>query len=465
MILEAVSKKVGWQVERKGPIHTFLVFTGVITFMKKYAVLGIIVLLAGIYANTMAADTSHSVSVNDAVPAETFVFPAEFEEHQSVWLAWPTNEKANGQPVEEVTLAMLQALVPHVKVDLMVQDEYEQDQVQRILTLYNIPTDNVRFQLIPHDDIWVRDMGPIFLKNSNQKMIVADFGFNSWGCLPQTDDSSMKEEQVDRLVARDLEFPVLRSSIISEGGNREFNGKGTMMVTEAVELQRNPSWTKALLEAEYKRIFNVQEIIWLPEGVAEDQLACKGKLPGGELFSTWTTGGHIDEYARFVKEDTILLLRVTKRETIRDPVARVTYRNMRRNHNILKDATDQDGNNFNIIRVPSAEPIYQDMDKTDPMFHELRQLTYEDGTVIGEDDTITIMLPASYLNFVITNGVVLIPAYWKEGREETVRQKDEEFKEIMEGVYPDREIVQINPENVNIGGGGMHCISQQMPVR
>jgi agmatine deiminase len=437
--------------------------------MKKYYFLGILLLLVGAYANTMAKGTPYSLNKNKVVAEDTFVFPAEFEEHESIWLAWPTNEKANGQPVEEVTLAMIRTLVPHVKVDLMVQDEYEQDQVQRIFTLQNIPSDNVRFQLIPHDDIWIRDMGPIFLKNSsettNQKMIVADFSFNSWGCLPQYDAYSMNEEQVDRLVARDLEFPVLRSSIISEGGNREYNGKSTMMVTEVVELQRNPSWTKEQLEVEYKRIFNLQKVIWLHKGVAEDQLACKGKLPGGEYYSTWTTGGHIDEFARFVKEDTILLLEVSKEEAAEDIIAAITYTNMEENYRILKEATDQDGNPFTIIRAPNAAPIYQDLNKNDPMFHELRQLEYEDGTVIGEDDTITIMLPASYLNFVITNGVVIIPAYWKEGREETMRQKDEEFKTIMESVYPNREIVQINPENVNIGGGGMHCITQQMPVR
>ncbi len=401
---------------------------------------------------------------NELVSAETFVFPAEFEEQESIWIAWPTNEKAKGRPVEEVTLAMIKALVPHVTVDLMVQDEYEQDQVQRIFTLQNIPADNVRFQLIPHDDIWVRDMGPIFLKNSNNQMIIADFGFNSWGCLPQFDEYSMKEEGVDRLVARNLEFPVLRSSIVSEGGNREFNGKGTLVVTEAVELQRNPGWTKEQLDAEYQRIFNVQKIIWLPKGVAEDQLACQGKLPGGELFSTWTTGGHVDEYARFVNENRILLLEVTEEEAVGDPIAEITRINMEENYVILQNATDQDGEPFDIIRVPSVDPIYEDLDKNDPMFNELRQLKYQDGTVINEDDTIRIMLPASYLNFVITNGVVLIPEYWKEGRPETMRQKDDKFKQIMEGLYPNRQIIQINPENVNIGGGGMHCISQQMPA-
>lgn len=435
--------------------------------MKKHSILGIIVLLAVIYANTMAESTSQSscACANEAVSAETFVFPAEFEEQESVWLAWPTYEYAKGEPTEEVILAMIKALEPHVTVDLMVQDEYEQDQVQRLFTLQDIPSNHVRFRHIPHDDIWLRDMGAIFLKNGNNEMMIADFGFNLYGCVPQSDSVSMKEEQVDRLVARELEFPVLRSSLISEGGNREFNGKGTLMLTEAVIVQRNPGWTKEQLEAELKRIFNVQNIIWLSKGVAEDPLACQGKLPGGELFSTWTTGGHTDEYARFVSENTILLLEVTEEEANEDIIAQITHENMEENYQILKNATDQDGNPFQIIRVPNAVPIYKDLDKEDPMFNMLRELEFKDGTVIEEGDTIRIMLPASYLNFVITNGVVLIPAYWKEGRSETMREKDEAFKKIMEGIYPNREIIQINPENVNIGGGGMHCIFQQMPAR
>lgn len=395
---------------------------------------------------------------------DTFVFPAEFETHESIWLAWSTKDKAKGRHVEDVILAMIKELVPHVTVDLLVKDEDEQEQVLYLMNSKDIPDNNVRFRFIPHEDIWMRDMGPIFLKNHKNEMKIADFGFNSWGCLPQYDESSMTEERVDRLVAKDLQLPVLRSSIISEGGNREFNGKGTMMLTKAVELQRNPDFTIEQLEAEYKRIFNVEKIIWLPEGVAEDQLACQGKLPGGELFSTWTTGGHIDEYARFVNDNTILLLEVTEEEAEGDPIAKITRHNMEKNYHILQNATDQDDCPFEIIRVPSVDPIYEDLDNDDPIFNDLRQLEYQDGTVIHEDDTITIMLPASYLNFLITNGVVLIPSYWKEGRPEIMRQKDEYFKQIMESIYPDRQIIQINPENVNIGGGGMHCISQQMPA-
>lgn len=395
------------------------------------------------------------------ITEKAFLYPAEFAKHESIWLAWPTYAYEPGYANEDVVLKIIESLAPYVLVDLMVQDEAEMEKVNDIFKIKNTPCDHVRFRLIPRGDIWIRDMGPIFLKNGKGEMKIADFGFNSWGYDNQTSEYAMQAERVDRLVARALELPVIRSSMISEGGNREFNGKGTMMVTEAVELQRNPDWTKAELEREYKRIFNVKKVIWLKEGVAEDDFTFKGVLPG-RIFVRGT-GGHIDEYARFVGSNTILLTEVTPEERDADPIAGITYERMERNLSILKTATDQDGKAFEIIRVPYTKAIYETVDDEDHIQY-LKSIDFKDGTVIEDDEPITLILATSYLNFIVTNGVVLIPAYWKEGRSEDFRQKDEAFKQIIKKVFPNRDIIQINPEALNIGGGGMHCISQQMPA-
>ncbi|MFC2163781.1 agmatine/peptidylarginine deiminase [Acidobacteriota bacterium] len=395
------------------------------------------------------------------ITEDTFLYPAEFEEHESIWLAWPTYEYEPDYSNEDVVLKIIESLAPYVLVDLMVRDEAELEKVKNIFETTNLPHDHVRFRLIPRGDIWIRDMGPIFLKNGKGEMKIADLGFNSWGYDRQTSEYSMVAERVDRLVARTLKLPVIRSSMIGEGGNREFNGKGIMMVTEVVELQRNPDWTKAELEKEYKRIFNVKKVIWLPEGVAEDDFTFKGVLPG-RIFVRGT-GGHIDEYARFVGPNTILLAEVTPEERDTDPIAKITYERMGRNFNILKNATDLDGKPFEIIRVPYTKAIYETLDDYNHIQY-LKNISFEDGTVIEDDESITLILATSYLNFIVTNGVVLIPAYWKEGRSEEFKQKDEAFKQIIEKVFPNRDIIQINPEAINIGGGGMHCISQQMPA-
>jgi agmatine deiminase len=361
-----------------------------------------------------------------------------------------------------VVLKIIESLAPYVLVDLMVQSKDEMEKVQNVFKSKNVTSDHVRFRIIPRADIWIRDMGPIFLKNGKGAMKIADFGFNSWGYDTQTSQYNMMEERVDRLVARALKLPVIRSSMISEGGNREFNGRGTMMVTEAVELQRNPDWTKAELEREYRRIFNIKKVIWLKEGVAEDDLPFKGALPGG-IFPKGI-GGHIDEYARFVSPNTILLAEVTPEERDADPIAKINYERLETNYNILKSATNHDGLPYEIIRVPHAKAIYKTFDYDETFVQYLRKMRFEDDTVIEEGKPVKAILPTSYLNFIVTNGVVLIPSYWKEGRSEEYLQKDEAFKQAIKEAFPNRDIIQINPEDINVGGGGMHCISQQMPA-
>ena len=398
-----------------------------------------------------------------AQSADVFRQPAEFEPLESVWLAWPVYDYMNNRSQEPLIIELIRILQPHVRVDLMVQDENEQSKVLQRLRSLGIPTDHLRLHIIPHGDIWIRDMGPIFLINSQGEMKVADFGFNTWGYEKQTAQYAMMEEQVDRLVARQLNLDVVRSALISEGGNREFNGKGTMMLTEAVTTQRNPNWTKDQIEYEFKRVFNVKKVIWLPEGVADDQLSFRGKLPG-DVFTVITTGGHIDEFARFADPNTILLTEVSSEEKENDPIAAISYEHMEAAYQILMNETDQDGNPFNIIRIPYPHAIYEMMDQYDEVFQFLKDLEYEDGTVINPQDSIKTIIAASYLNYIIANDVLIIPAYWKPGRSQVIKEKDEKFKQIMQNVYPDKKIVQINPENINIGGGGMHCISQQMPA-
>ena len=393
----------------------------------------------------------------------TFFIPAEFEPIDSIWMAYPVYENRKGYPSQSVQEAMIKALVPHTKIDLLVQDETEFSVVIQWLMTMELPANQVRLHIVPHTDIWMRDMGPIFLNNPSGEMKIADFGFNTWSYSNSTDELAMIDESVDRLVAREMELPILRSSLISEGGDREFNGKGTLMVTEAVEMQRNPGLTKAEIETELKRIFNVKKVIWLKQGLADDDLSFKGKLPGN-IFTVLTTGGHIDEFARFVDPHTILLAEVSPQERDEDPIARITYDRMEENYRILQSETDQDGQPFQIIRVPVAAPIYATMDENDEVFNILKTLSFEDGTTIVEGSSINTILAASYLNFVVANDVVLIPAYAQPGRSDLFREKDAAVKTIFETVFPDREIIPINPEAVNAGGGGMHCIVQQMPL-
>ena len=248
---------------------------------------------------------------------------------------------------------------------------------------------------------------------------------------------------------------MIKTDIVSEGGDREFNGKGTMMVNEAVELQRNPGMTRAQVEQGLLQILGQKKLIWLKRGVAEDDSARYGALygnvyPGG-------TGGHMDEFCRFADAHTILLAEVSPSERNADPISRMNYERMEENYKILKRATDQDGKKFKIVRVPVVDLIYDEF-----VVKEDAAISYFHGSKAG--DKIKVPLAASYLNFFISNGVVLTPAYWQEGRPQSMKTKDEAVKHILQRVFPDRKIVQIHSENFNYGGGGMHCATQQQPA-
>ena len=396
--------------------------------------------------------------------AHKFTMPGEFEPIESVWLAYPTYENRKGFPSTEIQAQMIQALAPHVYIDLLVQDEKDQKIARKWIATLNIPNGRVRYHLIPHTDIWIRDMGPIFLYNRKGDLKIADFGFSEWSYSKPTDPTAMIDERVDRLIAHELDLPIVRANIISEGGNREFNGKGTLLVTEAVEMQRNPGMTKQEIERELKRVFNVSNVIWLKQGLADDDLTYKGMLPGNVL-PVMTTGGHIDEYARFVNTNTILLAQVSEEERNSNAVDAISYQRMEENYKILKSAVDQDGKPFDILRVPIAKSIHVTLTDQDKVYQFLQNMRYDDGTVIKKGEQITIVIAASYLNFLVANEVVLVPKYWQEGRDEEYRKKDDAVQKIFEHVFPNRKVVRINPENVNAGGGGIHCISQQMPKR
>lgn len=394
--------------------------------------------------------------------AAHFVFPAEFERHKSVWLGYPsTPHHVEGYPLAPVTMQTIKELTPYVPVNLVVKNAKEKTQVSRLLRQRNIKLSRVRFYYYDDNDLWWRDFGPIFLRNRKGELKIADFNFNSWGYEGDggvDENYSKPREKVDRFVAQTLNLPTIKTDVVSEGGAREVNGKGALMVVEAVELERNPGREKEELEAEYKRVLGQKKVIWLKKGLLEDQQPFKGVLPG-KVFTSFPPGGHIDEFARFVAPDTILLAEITPEERDADPISRINYERMEENYRILAAATDQNGQPFKIIRVPAAEHLFVEVKAGD----EYTLMRYADGTTVKKGEKLKTILSASYLNFFVTNGVVLMQTYWKKGRLPKIKEKDEKARKILQTVFPDRKIVGINAESLNTGGGGIHCITQQQP--
>lgn len=398
--------------------------------------------------------------------APDFRFPAEFEKHEAIWLGWPVDEAKKGLSAVPVYVEIIEALVSTVKVRIAAQHEEEKREILTLLEEKGVSIEKVEIFCIPHNDIWFRDMGPIFLVNGNGEMCVQKFGFNAWGYEAPNAPGIILDRMVPDLVAEARGLDLRDAKMISEGGDREFNGKGTMITSEAVEFQRNPGKSRDELEREFKKIFNLEKVIWLKKGLYEDDLPFNGLLPGPDgvrdVMTCFATGGHIDEYCRFVSEDVVLVCEVTEEEAGADPIARVNRERLEENVAILRNAVDQDGKPLEIERIPTPAPLFCTMRKGDGVYDAYCE-KYGDGFIYPLGDSIKVVAASSYNNFLITNGAVLAPCYWRPGLPEVMEVKDRQAREVLAKLFPDRKIHTLDARALNFGGGGIHCITQQEP--
>jgi len=390
---------------------------------------------------------------------------AEYDPQSAVWLIWSPVDHLGGFSNEKVDLAIIEALVPSVKVHVTAADSTLLAKAKAQIPAEYLESGKVELHQIPSVELWARDMGPSFVE-TNQGLAIADFNFNAWGYTDTLDASTQIEEKYDENVAKLLGLPIISTSLISEGGNREVNGEGTLMVVEAVEKGRNPHMSKAEMNAEFKRLLGVTNVIWLKEGLHEDDHTFLGQIEteGGEkAYTVITTNGHIDEFARFVNDSTVLLAKVDEAD-MDDPIAQENHRRMEENYEILKNSVDQDGKPLNIVRIPLPKTILGKMKPGDSVYDYISTLEYQDGSVFPKGEEVTVIAAASYLNFLISNEVVIGQKYWREGWDESIKQRDEEAKAVLKSVFPNRKIVMIDALAVNFGGGGVHCITMQQPA-
>jgi agmatine deiminase len=307
----------------------------------------------------------------------------------------------------------------------------------------------------------MRDFGPSFLTDG-KSLKVADFGFNYWGYDSAEAKASKEQDAVDRFVAQRLRIPAQRFDLISEGGNRESNGKGVIMLTEAVERQRNPSLSREELEAKLKVAMNAKVILWLPKGVMEDGYSFDGPIDGN-IYLPITTGGHVDNFARFIDARTILLAEVTEEEAKRSGVARENRKRLEAARQAIEAARDQDGNPFRILRVPAPELVTEMMRPGDPVYDFLAGLNYPNGHKFPKGQPVRVAQANSYANFLITNKLVLGSRFWHPGLSSRVLEKDRRALAALRKAFPNHKVVLIPTRAVNLGGGGIHCITAHEP--
>lgn len=382
---------------------------------------------------------------------EEFVATSEFEEQEYIWLSWVESGFLGGEPFYFTALRAIKEITPYCKVRLFygLQIDYTKEQLEnriyKKLIEHNIDTSRVKLFFNEQYYGAIQDPGPIFLKSANGNFALADFKFNH---------PDERTERIDQNVATKLKLPIISSNMISEGGAWQTNGKGTMLLVESVELDRNKSMTKEQIENEYKRILGVKKIIWLKNGLKEEEW---GKLENGKYGIG--TGGHIDEFCRFVDEHTILLAEVGELEKNQSEIELESYRRMEENYKLLKNETDQDGKSFNIIRIPTAELMTKKLSYSGLSDNE--RYWFDNVT----EDSVEFYLATSYLNLVIANGIVVTSKYWSEGLPEEIKLKDEKAKNILEKAFPNRQIVQIDCMPLHHDGAGLHCHSRNEPKR
>ena len=406
-----------------------------------------------------ACKNEKKATVNEAI---SYNLPAEFEPQEAVWIAFPNVEHRVGFSNQKAVAQIIANLLPYTPVNFIVPSDSALQVFKSNLPDSVWKNPNLKVFTENYLGFWMRDNGPQTVKASNGEKVMLDLNFNAWG---YSDTLTEKiDEMLDVKIANQLKMKVLHTSVIHEGGDTEVNGKGTLIIVEAVEKQRNPNMTTAQIEAEFKRIMGVKKIIWLKRGVYEDDFSFESPINvanGEKAYTVLTTGGHIDEFCRFVNENTLLLADIDPEEAKNDPVAAENKRRMDINYEILKNATDQNGKPFNIIRMPSPITQVATLTPKDGSYQLLSTLKYSNNHIFPQGKNIKGVLASSYLNFLISNGVILAQKYYTGKNGEQFKRRDEQARSVLQAAFPSKKIIMLDNAAVNWGGGGIHCITMQ----
>jgi len=432
-------------------------------FITRFFSLSIFIFLFGCSSGVKKETAVVSESIINTDSA--FYQAAEYAPMDAVWLLWPKMQHKNGLLNEQVTKTIIEALAPSVKIKLVVaNDSLKQVALQTIPdSLFKNGT--VELMSFNYNEFWARDFGPAFVINNKGEKAIADFMFDGWGYGDANSPHTITDEKLDENIAAYYKLPVLSSNLVTEGGDHEVNGLGDLILCEAVELQRNPNMRKEQIENECKRLLGIKRFIWMKQGVRDDDKSTNGPIdgPGNKKYYTvLTTNGHVDEYARFVNDSTIMLAWIDSLERT-NPIEIETANRMEVNYNILKKATGHNGKHFNIIKIPMPYLVTATMQTGDTVYDILSTLTYTDGSKFPKGKKINVVAAASYCNFLIANNRVLVAKYYKPGMDKKIKLRDEEVQQILQKTFPGKTIIAIDALAINFGGGGIHCITINEP--
>ena len=362
-----------------------------------------------------------SVTLDSTPAADGFRMPGEFEPHSGCWMIWPErpdNWRLGAKPAQETYAEVAAAIAVSEPVTMAVSDA-QFDHCRSLLPA------SVRVVELSTDDAWIRDTGPSFLVDGEGGRRGVDWRFNAWGGL----DGGLyfpwdRDDRVARKVLEVEGADRYRAPIVLEGGAIHVDGEGTVLVTEECLLNRNrnPELSREQIEAALHEYLGTRKAVWLGRGVYEDE-----------------TDGHVDNLACFARPGVVLL---TWAEDESDPQHEISRDALAR----LEAATDARGRSFEVVRLPSPGPL-------ETSAEEALGVDAIAGTKPRRAGS---RLAGSYLNFYLGNGRIVFPLLDE--------RTDDEAAEILIGYFPEREVVGVPAREILLGGGNIHCITQQVPL-
>jgi agmatine deiminase len=341
-----------------------------------------------------------------------FRMPAEWEKHKATWLGWPhelTDWPGKFAPIPWAFAEIVRLLTQVESVYLMVENPEAESRVRSILKKAGAKLGAVEFFRVPTDRGWMRDSGPICVKDSAGEVAYNNFVFNGWAKYANYKKDAAVVGKANSRLKRRLFFPKHKGRrVVLEGGSIDVNGKGTLLTTEeclqSKVQERNPGFTKDDYAEVFRECFGVTNVLWLCNGIAGDD-----------------THGHVDDLTRFVNETTVVTI-------VEEDRGDANYAALRENLARLQRMKVQDGRPLSVETLPMPRPVE---------FSGQR-------------------LPASYANFYIANHLVIVPTFNDPN--------DRIALNTLAKLFPGRKVVGVHCRDLVLGLGTLHCMTQQEPA-
>lgn len=352
-----------------------------------------------------------------------FRMPGEFEPHKQCWMLWPErtdNWRLGGKPAQLAFVEVAKAISEFEKVTMCVSK-------QQYINARELLPEHVRVVEMSNDDAWMRDVGPTFLVNDMGELRAVDWEFNAWGGL--VDGLYFPWDQDDKIARKVCEIEdvdVYRTNgFVLEGGSIRVDGEGTCIATKECLLSegRNPDYTVEQIEEMLAHYLNIKKVIWIDEGIYNDE-----------------TNGHVDNILCYVRPGEVMLAWT---DDAKDP----QYDRSKKAYDILKNATDAKGRKLKVHKLHIPTPILITED-------ESRGVDTVDGTLprkAGDRQA------ASYINFYIANDGIVFPKF-------NDHKYDSMAEATLQYVFPEKKIRGVYAREIILGGGNIHCITQQQPL-